>query len=260
LKKLREDFKDPLFVRSAHGFQPTPRALELVPKAKEVLENTRSLYSPTTFDLKNYKKTVTLAMTTYFEALSIVKLMKLLEKEAPLVTLKTVSLQGEFPKKELESGEADLAIAAYFEVMPENYFLQSMGKDRHVVLMRKNHPYLKTQQTVKDYLDYSHVKVGIPINSVALVDKILSEKKQSRRIVGNFNNFLSPIIAISQTDSLFTIPEKLALTYKSLTPLEMTELPVKGCSIELKMVWHSRFQSDPFHQWLRKNLRDIYRD
>src|SRR5262245_30468432 len=98
LKKLREDLGDPLFVRVAYGFQPTPRALELIPKAKSFLEESRQLYEATSFDLKKYERTLTLSMTTYFESIVIVPLLKRLEKEAPLVTLKTISLQGEFPR------------------------------------------------------------------------------------------------------------------------------------------------------------------
>lgn len=258
LKKLREDFKDPLFVRCSYGFQPTPRALDLIPKAKKVLENSYQLYSPEVFELKNYKKTVTLALTTYFESLAIVPLMKRLEKEAPHINLKTISLQGEFPKKELESGDADLAIAAYFKDVPENYFIQTLGKDHHVAIVRKNHPYLKTPQTLKNYLSYSHIKIGVPLSTTSRIDELLKEKKLSRNIVGNFNNFLSPLIAISQTDYILTVPEKLAKTFQKIADIEIIEIPVKDVYIELKMVWHSRFQADPFHGWLRQTLREIY--
>ena len=192
LKKLREDFKDPLFVRGSHGFQPTPRALSLIPLAKELLEQSIKLYSSEVFDLKNYKKTVTLALTTYFEAILIVELLKRLEKEAPLVMLKTISLQGEFPKRELESGDADLAVAAYFQDMPESYYIQNLGKDKHVVVHRKNHPYGKSAQGVEDYLKYSHIKIGVPLDTKSQIDLRLEQKKISRRMVGNFNNFLSP--------------------------------------------------------------------
>lgn len=259
LKKLRVDFQDPLFVRSSHGFQPTPRALSLIPEAKKLLESSLLLYSPDSFELKNYKRTVTLAMTTYFEALAIVPLMKRLKAEAPGINLKTISLQGEFPKRQLESGETDLAIAAYFQDVPENYFIQTLGRDRHVAVVRKNHPYLKSQQTLADYLSYSHLKIGVPLDTISTVDEILKEKKLSRHLSGNFNNFLSPLIAVSETDSILTIPEKLAVTFKRLSDVEIVEVPLKASYVELKMIWHSRYNTDPFHKWLRQVLREIYK-
>jgi DNA-binding transcriptional LysR family regulator len=258
LKKLREDFDDPLFVRTSHGFQPTPRALEILPKIKTVLEISQALYTPTKFDLKNYERTVTLALTTYFEAIAIVPLMRRLEKEAPKVNLKTISLQGNFPKQELESGEADLAVAAYFQELPESYYVQVLGKDRHVVLARRNHPYLKSGQTLKDYLSYPHVKIGVPANTISQVDQILAEKKLSRNLIGNFNNFLSPLIAVTETDCLLTLPERLAQTFEKMADVKMGDVPLKDSFIEVKMAWHGRFQNDPFHQWLRQTLREIW--
>lgn len=258
LKKLRDDFNDPLFVRSSHGFQPTPRALELIPKAKELLELSFQLYSPNEFNLKTYKKTLTLSATAYFEAIVIVKLMNLLDEEAPLVKLNTISLQGEFPKKELESGDADIAIAGYFQEVPENYYLQKIGKDGHVVVLRKNHPYLKTNQTLDDYMNCSHIKIEVPLQTTSHVDALLAEKKLTRHIVGRFNNFLSPLVAVAQTNVLLTIPKKLALSYQNISSVEITDFPLKNSMIETKMVWHARNHADPFHQWIRKNLKEIY--
>jgi DNA-binding transcriptional LysR family regulator len=260
LKKLREDFEDPLFVRTSHGFQPTPRAVELMPKVKAVIESSRLLYTSEKLNLKNHKCELKLALTTYFESIVIVKLMEIINKEAPLVRLKTVSLHGEFPKKELESAEIDLAVAAYFNELPENYLVRSLGKDKQVLVMRKNHPYLKTSRSLKDYLSFSHIKIGIPINSTSRVDQQLHEKNLKRKMIGEFNNFLSPLVALKETDGILTVPEKLANVYKSITNLEIAELPMKEITIESKMVWHSRFQNDPFHQWVREILYDIYKN
>lgn len=258
LKKLREDFKDPLFVRGSHGFQPTPRATELIPRAKDLIESTIRLYSQSEFSLKTYEKTLTIAATSYFEAIVIVKLMKLLETEAPRVNLKTISLQGEFPKRELESGEADIAIAGYFQEVPENYFLQKFGKDGQVIILRKNHPYLKTNQTLQDYLDCTHIKIDVPLHSTSQIDALLDARKLTRKIVGRFNNFLSPLISVAQTNALLTIPRKLAHSYQNISSLEIVDVPIKNAMIETKMVWHARNHADPFNQWIRKNLKEIY--
>lgn len=38
LGRLREIFDDPLFIRVPHGLTPTPRALELGPKIRDMLD------------------------------------------------------------------------------------------------------------------------------------------------------------------------------------------------------------------------------
>lgn len=260
LKKLREDFDDPLFVRGAYGFQPTPRALAAIPKAKAMLEGAHQLYEPTAFDLRSVERTLTLSLTTYFESIVIVPLMKRLEKEAPAIVLKTVSLQGEFPRKELESGESDVAVAAYFTELPDSYFSQSLGKDPHVVVARTGHPYFRTKQSLKDYLAWPHVKVGVPLNTMSHVDQALKAKRLARDLRGNFNNFLSPLITVSHTDHLLTIPERLARTFQKMADVQVGELPVRDSAIEVKMAWHGRFQNDPFHQWVRRTLKEIWNE
>mgnify|MGYP001133443966 CR=1 FL=1 len=43
LGRLREIFDDPLFIRVPHGLTPTPKALELGPKVREMLANGEDL-------------------------------------------------------------------------------------------------------------------------------------------------------------------------------------------------------------------------
>ncbi len=50
LRKLRETFGDPLFLRSSPDFVPTSRATELYPKVAMLLENLRRLERPACFD------------------------------------------------------------------------------------------------------------------------------------------------------------------------------------------------------------------
>ena len=52
LAKLRTQFDDPLFYRSAHGLNPTPRALFLKPKLEALIYHLESITQPDSFDPK----------------------------------------------------------------------------------------------------------------------------------------------------------------------------------------------------------------
>lgn len=258
LKKLRDEFNDPLFVREPYGFHPTPRAEQLLPQVQELLKKTNELYRVETLDLPKVDRTVNLAFTTYFEALILPKLIQILEKEAPLVKINTISLTGEVPRRELDSGEYDLAVAAYFENLPSSYYMLNLGKDPHVAVMRKKHPYLKSKKTLEDFLTYKHIKIGVPLHTESRIDQLLKRKGQARNIIGNFNNFFSPMLVLKQSDFILTVPSRLAQLYAEQMDLHVVELPTPDLFIKLKMVWHSRNHSDLFHQWLRRKIVDCF--
>jgi DNA-binding transcriptional LysR family regulator len=47
LRKLRQTFDDPMFVRTAHGMQPTPLALEMADGVREILVRAEALHRAT---------------------------------------------------------------------------------------------------------------------------------------------------------------------------------------------------------------------
>src|SRR5215470_6304365 len=122
LSRLREQFGDPLFVRGQRGLVPTPRVSALLPQVRALLASAESLYGAgQTLDLINLKRRSVIASTTYFEARVIVDFLLHAQKVAPGLQFETIALSGGFPKRELESGDMDVAIAAYFDEVPDNF-------------------------------------------------------------------------------------------------------------------------------------------
>ncbi len=256
LNKLRRDFNDPLFVRASKGLVPTPKVQELLPQLKVLLSTAESLYGETTTnDLKAVRRSIVLGATTYFEIRVLNHLAAKLSFEVPLSRIETISLQGDFPKQELEDGRMDLAVAAYFEDLPEGFKMRIIGRDPFVCICRKKNPYLKTRQDLSAYLQAKHLSIDVPKGTTPAVDQILTSKKLGqRRIHTKVGNFLSPLFLISDSDFILTCPESLAKTYAQFAPLEVCELPMRVPSIEIKMVWHERLQEDLLSQWLRNQI------
>ncbi len=258
LQLLREEFNDPLFVRAQRGLVATDKAIKLLPLIRKALEGLSEVYQrEAASDFKKLEKNFTLASTGYFEIRVVEKLMNELQREAPQICLQTRSLQGEFPKGELETGEIDLAIAAYFKKLPKTFKVKSLGIDPHVCVCRKKSPYLKSKQTLNDYLAFDHVKIDIPPGQKATIDLTLEELKKKRKIVAYISNFFTPPLIVAANNVLLTCPETLAKSYCQYYDLEMTELPIKTAPIEIKMVWHQRNHNDKFHQWMRNTVSNI---
>jgi DNA-binding transcriptional LysR family regulator len=255
LSRLREQFSDPLFVRGQRGLLATPKVSTLLPQVREVLARAESLYgSESPLDLAKIDRRVVIACTTYFESRIVATLIKLVSEKAPGVRLETVSLSGGFPKRELESGDLDLAIAAYFEELPNGFRIKTVFKDHFVCVCSKRNPYLKTPGTIESFLAARHIQIEIPPGVFAPVDRYLRDKKKSRTIVLRIGNFLTPARILHESDFLLTCPLSLAKNYEEMYPLAVTELPFGIPGIDTKMVWHEKNQHDLFHRWLRESV------
>jgi DNA-binding transcriptional LysR family regulator len=193
----------------------------------------------------------------YFEARVIANFIKLAQSKAPSLQLETRSLSGEFPKRELESGEFDLAIAAYFDVAPNGYRIRTVFSDRFVCVCSESNAYLKTKQTTGDYLERRRLQIEVPPGVFAPVDQYLQGKKKRRRISLRIGNFLTPPAILAKSDFVLTCPLSLAESYKEMYPLMVAELPFWLPSIETKMIWHEKNQRDPFHAWLRERMAQV---
>ena len=111
--------------------------------------------------------------------------------------------------------------------------------------------------TLDDYLNARHLQIEVPPGVFAPADQYLQSRQKARDIVVRVGNFLTPAQILSETDYLLTCPMSLAARYKEAYPLAVTELPFKLASIDTRMVWHERNQTDPFHTWLRNSIADI---
>ena len=77
LGRLREYFKDPLFVRTSRGMEPTPRALALVPSAREALSRIeRGLLDTQHFDPATTTDTFSIALSDVGEIVFLPRLLQ----------------------------------------------------------------------------------------------------------------------------------------------------------------------------------------
>ena len=84
LARLRETLDDPLFVRTGRGMEPTPRArlmTEPIRQALDLMQN--SLRTDSAFDFASSKRSFTVAVEDYGEAVVMPRFMEWLNRVAP---------------------------------------------------------------------------------------------------------------------------------------------------------------------------------
>jgi DNA-binding transcriptional LysR family regulator len=141
LRRLRETFNDPLFVRVPSGIAPTPRAHALVRCARPVVEQLRNtLLEEEGFDPSRTTRTFTVALSDVGELAFLPRLLELVMDKAPLSAIRSVFPQPSQLAADLDGGVVDVAIG-YFPVLSSKNFRQRrLNTQQFAALMRADHP------------------------------------------------------------------------------------------------------------------------
>lgn len=262
LAKLRAFFNDPLFVRAGNAMQPTPRAVELVKSAREVLDKVGAdIVTHSSFDPASSSRTITLALSDVGEIVFLPAILKELRRQAPGVMLRSVSVPAVEVPHQLETGAIDLALGYFPDLQRTNFFQQTLFTDTFASLIRADHPVGSRKLTIKQFLQLEHAVVRAETRTEEVIDAFLSRKKLSRRVVLETPHFASAPIIVAQSDLIVTIPQPLARYFSSVSAeVRVVELPFAPPRIALKQFWHRKFHHDVLNRWLRTLIYGLFQD
>lgn len=260
LKKLRRDFNDPLFVRRSKGLAPTPKALTLMAGIRQIVNQMEQVYQQgiEEDDYLSQQRDIRLYTTDHMQAIMLPLLLPLLHKEAPGIRLIAQDPRGYLPRKELESGGCDIAIAGYFSHLPDTYYQQKIGEDSFVTLACRSNPFINKKLTLNRFLSCSHILTTLTGDLNGLVDKALNEKGYERKIIAGVPSFLAVSDMLIQQPFLLTCLSSLAERAISIHPeIASYPCPVTLPKIELYQIWHERTHNDKLMKWFRIKIHEI---
>ena len=262
LSKLRAFFNDPLFVRAGNAMQPTPRAVELVKSAREVLERVGAdIVTNPSFEPSTSSRTITLALSDVGEVVFLPPILKELRHRAPNTSLRSVSIPAADVPHELETGAIDLALGYFPGLQKTNFFQQTLFSDTFASLIRADHPIAARKLSIKQFLQLEHAVVRAETRTEEVIEAFLERKKLTRRVVLETPHFASAPIIVAQSDLIVTIPLPLARYFCSVSAaLRIVDLPFVPPSIPLKQFRHRKFHHDAMNRWLRTLIYDLFQE
>ena len=145
LRKLRETFGDPLFLRSSPDFVPTSRATELYPKVAMLLENLRRLERPACFDPATLTRTFRIGVVDNAVCAVMSGVVKAFFEAAPRASLSFRQITDSL-FDDLADGTLDCA------VYPETHSTPSGIQDlllypiSYALCVRKGHPLVEASR------------------------------------------------------------------------------------------------------------------
>lgn len=263
LARLRDYFKDDLFVRSPGGLQPTRLCERLAPEVQAQLQMLEALVSVRDdFDPARSEMRWRLSLSDLGEMMFLPPLAAALRQQAPQAHVTNVSVAAEDVPAALESRDIDFAIG----------ILQPRHRGVRAELLFREHYVALTSSSWRPasgaagrtlsarQLSEASLVVASPTATFhGSVEKMLVRMKLSERIVLRARHFGAlPELALN-TDLLTIVPQMYASNLGQRHDLRVWELPRAAApSYEVRLVWHASTAQDPAHQWIRAQVHRLF--
>jgi len=260
LKRLRNLYNDPLFLRRAHGLEPTSLAHELEPKIQQIVQ----LIGETLEGAETFAPSaavITLKIGAFdFELTGLIPaLVADLRQASPHMNVHAFPLQNRDALEALVQGQIDMAIG-YFDFPPNSdatFVIEDLYSDHYVIVGRAGHPLLSGDITLEDVAKAHHLLISPYGSNRNLVDQALSLRGLERNIQTVMPSLFAALSIIETSDLVVTLPDRVARGNAHRFNIIHKPLPIDGGDFQLHAVRHVRDGNSPLHLWLLDRIRDV---
>lgn len=262
LAKLRKQFGDPLFVRTAHGMDPTPLGRQLGSSAQElVVRAEQGLRHESIFEASSFRGTFTITLSDVGEMVFVPRLLEQIRRRAPLASMRSVAVSPRDTEEGLENGAIDLAVGYFPDLKGRLLLQQRLFTHYFLCIARADHPIRGETLSMEQFLACEHAVVQAESRTQELFERFLVRKSIQRRIAFHTPHFMSLPFIIARSDLIATVPHALALGYtRSFENLKLMRPVLALPKFDLRQHWHRRFNNDPKCRWLRSLVSELFND
>lgn len=260
LSRLRDALEDPVFEKTSSGIRPTPKALELWESLRGPLNAIRSVLEPPGFEPLDSAATFTLMCSDYVADKVLPVLLRLLEQQAPGITLNCMPNTIVNLPPALERGEIDFAISVYVDESQKPTPLETrvLWAVEYGCLMRRGHPLTQGTMTLERFLGAAHLDVSLAGKTQPSYDDFLSTQGLARNLKLSINHYLLAPRILSTTDLIGVLPVDIAQGVSYRDALCVLPVPLPAPQRQVKLLWHKRSAQDPAHHWLKQKIIELF--
>ncbi|MDB5965219.1 MAG: transcriptional regulator, LysR family [Polaromonas sp.] len=261
LKRLRERFGDPLFVRTNEGMTPTPLAERLVAPIEAGLSQfSKAFDQGCQFDPATSDRVFTIAINDIGQMVMMPRLLAAAQQLAPHVRFETVDCSMTDARSSMVHGQLDLAVGSWKD-MGQTFYQQRLFDETFVVLMSSSNPLARRDMSFDDYMAAAHVAYRPNGETETALQQTLSRASATgkRNIVLTAAHSLGLSAIVASSNLLLTSPSRLV---KSLVDtrlgLELRPLPFSMAPLVVRQQWHERIHLDNGNRWLRELFFSLF--
>lgn len=256
LSRLRTLLQDPLFMRSAGGVQPTPKAQRLAEPVRLALATLeQALGEVAGFDPAHSSRTFQIHMSDIGESRFLPELMAALRERAPGLRVQTRPVPRDQIVEALDAGRIDFA----FGFLPTVKDTQHMRllEDRYVVLLREGHPFTRKRRSGAALLQALRELEFVTVRSHADTLRIVQQMQLEDRLRLVTEHFLVLPSIVRATDLAAVMPRNIARGFEDGYAIVEPAFPERDFVVSLH--WSRRFEADPANRWLRGVIEELFR-
>ena len=269
LKRLKDSIGEDLLTRSPSDVTPTPRAEALWPQVRTALGSLRAALAPGEFNLQADAASFRIAIAADAAAAAtfMPHLVAQIEQARALANLRLLPLTSRDPSRQLERGEADLAIGHFPETLATladagieaTLRHQSLQESSYVCVMRQGHPLARGELTLDGYCAAHHLLVSFSGRANGRADQALAVLNRERRVVLTVNQYFTAGRVVANSNLLTVLPASFVGAAGFRENVVTRALPFQLETLPTTMLWHQRHDRASSHEWLRARLIDAAR-
>lgn len=249
LSKLRQDFDDPLLVKSGKHLSLTAKAERLYAPLNQVLQQVNQLLLPESFDPLTAIGSIRIATNDYGTHALLPRLIPLLTEAAPGIKVTALDWRSNL-MEELEGNNIDLVIGGISDPAP-NIYQRVVATDGFQGVVRKGHP-LAGGMSLEQYIELKHIMISPKGDGPSEVDLELERLGRKRNVALRMPHFFAALEIIAKTDFMILLPEHFVRRYVDNSDFAIITPPFGLPTFDVSMFWHARMHHEPLHAWFRK--------
>ena len=261
LAKLREIFADELFVRAGQRLVPTAKALVLAPTVHVILAGMESLLRPSKpFDPSETSRDFAVAASEAGELMLVQPLRQRLLRLAPSVRVGWTAYHREENIDALRHGSCHFVIDIEGAAVPApDIRVLKLFDDTLVTLARPAHPLAKRRPKAPLFAGSDHIAVN-SLPALELIDRALAAQQLACHVAARVSSVLVGLLLALNSDALLTLPTSLASILETEFGLVRIAQPFGPIAVPLRLMWHSSYDRDECHEWVRGEFADLARE
>lgn len=259
LTRLRRRLGDPLIVRGANGFQPTPYGEKICAAARLAMNTLLDgLAANPLFEPETTTRRFNIYLNDIGQMIFLPKLLRFMNEKAPKGSIKIHQIPTEHPGLQLASGEIDLAVG-FFNNLTAGFRQSLLYRVEYVCVARENHPAFKSGMSLEAFLQTPHAVADPSGMAHSVIEQSLGRLSPQRFVSLTVPNYVVIPALIVESDLLVVMPNGLAKAFSAHMPLKIMPSPVPLPSYDLNVYWHERFDHEAANRWLRQAFVSLFR-
>jgi DNA-binding transcriptional LysR family regulator len=253
LQRARDLFSDELLIRSARGFEPTPRCRKILQQLETLLPAMESLVSPAVFDPRRERSHFRISGPDNVCAVLLPRLCRRYVPSHYRVTFDFFPWQSSAAEM-LEHNQVDLILSIDDGLLASHFQSETLYREDWICAVSRANP-IGDRLTLKQYVAADHLTVATLPGSQTIPDKQLAALGLKRRSSVRMPYFAVALECLSGTDAVLTLTSGMRTMVEQNPKLRLVEAPKELRPFHFQMVWHPRLNADARHAWLREAIQ-----